>query len=160
VQFPKGTGIFLFATASGLWDHPSFYPLDTGGCFWVIVGYCLLNKGTTWFLFNVYHAAFSVLWLKLLGAGYSKLLVLGRSRGRFEAMMNPWQNLILSHSLPVLKKIYMLIRPWSRVSTVTSWTGSIPCRNKDFSCTLERPDRIWDPTNLLSNGYQELFLRV
>jgi hypothetical protein len=38
--------------------------------------------------------------------------------------------------------------------------GSIPRRGKTFFSTSQRPDRLWDPPSLLSNGYWELFPRV
>jgi hypothetical protein len=37
--------------------------------------------------------------------------------------------------------------------------GSIPVRDKRLFCTLHRPDRLWGPASLLSNGYREVFTR-
>jgi hypothetical protein len=37
--------------------------------------------------------------------------------------------------------------------------GSIPGRGKRFFITKQRPDRLWDPPSLLSNGYRGLFTR-
>jgi hypothetical protein len=36
--------------------------------------------------------------------------------------------------------------------------GSIPVRGKKFLSSPQRPDRLWGPPSLLSDGYRWLFL--
>jgi len=45
--------------------------------------------------------------------------------------------------------------------TATGWMigGSSPGRGWEFFPSPQRPDRLWGPPNILSNGYGELFPR-
>jgi len=35
--------------------------------------------------------------------------------------------------------------------------GSSSCRGREFFCSPARPDRLWGPSSLLSDGYRGLF---
>jgi hypothetical protein len=53
------------------------------------------------------------------------------------------------------------MKTWSRdISVIQCWdTGSMcPGRGWNYFSSPPRPDRLWGPPNLLSNGYQRLFL--
>jgi hypothetical protein len=49
----------------------------------------------------------------------------------------------------------------SSISILTGYElesrGSIPSRNKIHSFTSQRPDRLWGPSSLLTNGYRGFF---
>jgi hypothetical protein len=69
-----------------------------------------------------------------------------------QVYVDPW---------PISSVKYVFSTRDSSVSIETGYgmdgKGSIPGRGRRFLCSQQRPDRLWGPPSLLSNGYLGLF---